>query len=68
MSADEILGLQAISIRLDRELIEEFKMLAALSGIGYQPLMRQALKEFSDKEKSRILEQAYSKAQARKSK
>lgn len=52
---DESIGLQPISIRLERSLIEDFKMIAQLNGLGYQPLMRQALKRFADCEKKRIL-------------
>lgn len=56
---DEGLGLKAISIRLEKELIEDFKMIAKLNGIGYQPLMRQALKRFAECEKKRILTEMY---------
>ena len=52
---DEALGLQPISIRLQKSLIEDFKMVATLNGIGYQPLMRQVLKRFVESEKKRIL-------------
>lgn len=52
---DDTLGLQPISIRLEKSLIEDFKMIASLNGLGYQPLMRQALKRFADAEKKRIL-------------
>ncbi len=40
---DESLGLQAISIRLQRELVEQIKELARQDGIGYQPYIRQLL-------------------------
>jgi uncharacterized protein (DUF4415 family) len=56
---DDALGLKAISIRLEKELIEDFKMIATLNGMGYQPLMRQALRRFADCEKKRILNEAY---------
>lgn len=52
---NEALGLQPISIRLEKSLIEDFKLIATMHGIGYQPLMRQALKRFADCEKKRIL-------------
>ena len=48
-------GLQPISIRLQKSLIEDFKMIAEINGIGYQPLIRQVLKRFADSEKRRIL-------------
>ena len=51
---DTSLGLQLISIRLQKSLIEDFKAIASLNGIGYQPLMRQILKRFVDGEKKRI--------------
>lgn len=52
---DESLGLQMISIRLDKELIESFKMLGSFHGIGYQPLMRDALKRFAECEMKSIV-------------
>lgn len=47
---DEDLGLQMISIRLSKELINSFKLLGHKYGMGYQPLMREALKRFADGE------------------
>lgn len=52
---NEHLELQPISIRLEKSLIEDFKIIAKLHGLGYQPLMRQTLKRFADCEKKRIL-------------
>lgn len=53
---DEAAGMQLISIRLPRDLIEDYKLIASLNkDIGYQPLMRQILQRFADSEKSRIL-------------
>lgn len=40
---DASLGLQAISIRLPKQLIEGYKLVAAHHGVGYQPLMRDIL-------------------------
>lgn len=51
----EAAGLHPISIRLQKSLIEDFKMIAEINGIGYQPLIRQVLKRFADAEKRRIL-------------
>jgi len=51
---DEALGLQAISIRLNKELIEDFKFIAKFHCVGYQPLMRDALKRFAEAEYKRI--------------
>lgn len=52
---DAAAELQPISIRLQKSLIEDFKMIAEINGIGYQPLIRQVLKRFADSEKRRIL-------------
>lgn len=52
---NEAAGLQPISIRLQKSLIEDFKMIAEIHGIGYQPMIRQVLKRFADSEKKRIL-------------
>ena len=52
---DEAQGMHAISIRLDRELIETFKQIARIHDIGYQPLMREALRRFADAEIKTIL-------------
>ena len=40
---DEATGLQLISIRLPKLLIEQVKQLAGLEGIGYQPYVRKVL-------------------------
>ena len=52
---DDSLGLQLISIRLPKSLIEDFKSIAKLNGLGYQPLMRQVLKRFAEGEKRQIM-------------
>lgn len=52
---DEALELQAISIRLHKSLIEDFKLIAGMNGLGYQTLMRQVLKRFADCEKKQML-------------
>ncbi len=54
---DERLGLQTISIRLQKSLIDDLKVLAEEDGIGYQPYMRQILmrhvrKAYSEKRDS----------------
>jgi predicted DNA binding CopG/RHH family protein len=43
---EDALGLQSISIRLPRQLIETYKLIASHHGIGYQPLMRDILQRF----------------------
>lgn len=52
---EDALGMQMISIRLDKGLIDSFKMLGAFHGIGYQPLMRDAMKRFADGEMKAIV-------------
>ncbi|MBY0578757.1 MAG: BrnA antitoxin family protein [Burkholderiales bacterium] len=52
---DDALGLQMISIRLDKSLIESFKILGSFHGVGYQPLMRDALKRFAESEMKAIV-------------
>lgn len=44
---DAGLGLQLISIRLNKGLLEKLKRLAKLDGIGYQPLIRQILTKYT---------------------
>ena len=40
------LGMQSISIRLPKEMIEAYKLIATHHGVGYQPLMRDILQRF----------------------
>lgn len=51
---DDALGMQMISIRLPKELIEEFKVIAQVHKLGYQPLMRDALKRFAEAELKKL--------------
>lgn len=43
---DQRLGLQTISIRLQKNLIDNLKSLAEEDGIGYQPYVRQILMRY----------------------
>ena len=52
---DDVMELQMISIRLQKSLIEDLKMIAKLNGIGYQPLIKQVLARFTDCEKKQLL-------------
>jgi hypothetical protein len=55
---DEAAGTQLISIRMQKSMIEDFKMIAALNGtLGYQTLMKQILQRFVDCEKKSLLRQ-----------
>jgi uncharacterized protein (DUF4415 family) len=65
---DEALGLQMISIRLDKELIDTFKLLGKKYQMGYQPLMREALKRFVDSELKMVALEALEKHHLVKSK
>ncbi|WP_114652477.1 hypothetical protein [Polynucleobacter necessarius] len=65
---DEALGLQMISIRLEQDLIESYKLLGAKYDIGYQPLMREALKRFIEGEFKLIASEALEKQRAEKQK
>lgn len=44
---DDSLGLQAISIRLQKDLLEQLKNLAKTEGLGYQPFIRQILTRYA---------------------
>jgi hypothetical protein len=52
---DESLGLQMISIRLPKRLIDQLKIIAKHSGIGYQPLMRDVLSRYARGELIQVL-------------
>lgn len=52
---NDALGMQMISIRLPKSVIEDFKVIAQIEGIGYQPLMRTALMRFAECEAKRVM-------------
>jgi predicted DNA binding CopG/RHH family protein len=52
---EEAAGLQMISIRLPKSVIEDFKAIARIEGVGYQPLMRTALIRFAECEAKRVV-------------
>lgn len=52
---DEDLGFRAISLRMDKTLIDQFKELARLDGIGYQPLMRYVLMDYAKANEHRLI-------------
>ena len=54
---DEALGLQSISIRLPKELISQYKLIAHFHGVGYQPLMRDVMQRFVKGAMQEILQQ-----------
>jgi hypothetical protein len=61
---NEALELQSISIRLQKSLIEDFKRIAKLRRIGYQPLMRQVLNRFVECELKQLLKERVSEMEA----
>lgn len=65
---DEALGLQMISIRLEKDLIESYKLLGTKYDMGYQPLMREALKRFVEGEFKLIASEALERQKADKHK
>ncbi|MGP7732884.1 hypothetical protein [Oceanimonas smirnovii] len=52
-SINEALNLELVSVRFEKTLIEDLKMLAEQNGISYQPLIRQAITRFIEAEKKR---------------
>lgn len=59
---DEALGMQAISIRLPRQLVDHYKLIAHFHGVGYQPLMRDVLARFVPAALKEVLEAEQAKA------
>ena len=53
---DEHVGLQMISIRLQKNLIDGLKIIAEKEGVGYQPLIRRVLVRFVDSEFKRMVQ------------
>jgi predicted DNA binding CopG/RHH family protein len=49
-SLDHQLELQMISIRLQKSLIQDLKLISEANGIGYQPLIRDVLSRFARNE------------------
>ena len=60
---DAALGLQAISIRLTKQMVEQYKLIAHFHGVGYQPLMRDVLARFVPGALREILEAEKAKAE-----
>lgn len=65
-AVDAALGLQPISIRLHKSLIEDFKIIAQFHGLGYQTLMRQVLVRFADCEKKQLIREYAAETARRK--
>lgn len=56
------LELQSISIRLPKQLIEHYKLIAHFHGVGYQPLMRDVMARFVPGALKEIFEAEQAKA------
>lgn len=56
--------LQAISLRINKDLLIDLKELAKMYGIGYQPLIKQILRRFVDAEKRRLANEYLSELNA----
>lgn len=64
---DEALGLQLISIRLQKGLLEALKVIAKHHGIGYQPMIRDLLNRFAISESKQIYQKLLEEAQKKES-
>ena len=53
---EETLDLKAISIRLPKDMVRNYKLIAGFHGVGYQPLMRDVLHRFVKDGLKEILE------------
>jgi len=62
----EATGMQLISIRLPKSVIEDFKVIAQLEGLGYQPLMRIALMRYAECEAKRVMREYATKVMTEK--
>ncbi|OYD50688.1 hypothetical protein [Acidovorax kalamii] len=59
---DDALGMQSISIRMPKGMIDAYKLIAAHHGVGYQPLMRDILQRFIPEGMKEVLEHHTAKA------
>ena len=64
-SIDAAFGLKPISIRMEIELLNSLKAIAAYRKLGYQPLMRQVLQRFVDSELKQIALERMSQTETR---
>lgn len=63
---DDALELKLISIRLQKALIDQLKMISRFHGIGYQPLIRDVLNRFASHELVSIVNQIQDQKKAEK--
>ena len=62
---DDSLGLHPVSIRLEKTLISNLKLIAKLRGVSYQPLIRDLLNRFADSEFKAVLHEQAEQAKLR---
>jgi predicted DNA binding CopG/RHH family protein len=62
---DDALGLQMISIRLQKDLLDQLKLIAKFHGIGYQPMVRDVLSRWARREIVDIAKQQMEEKEAR---
>lgn len=62
---DDAFELQMISIRLQKQLLNDLKFIAEYRGIGYQPLVREVVSRFARAEMSAIARELQEQKQAR---
>jgi hypothetical protein len=62
---DDSLGLHPVSIRLEKSLISNLKLIAELRNVSYQPLIRDLLNRFVDSEFKAILNEQSEQAKRR---
>lgn len=60
---DAASGMQAISIRLPKDLIDACKLIASAHGVGYQPLIRDVLHRFVASELKQIAQHHQNRAE-----
>ncbi|WP_082033696.1 hypothetical protein [Pseudomonas sp. PI1] len=61
---DDALGLQLISIRLQKQLVGDLKKIAEYHGVGYQPMIRDLLNRFARSEIKKIMCQRLNEIEA----
>lgn len=59
---EDALGMQSISIRLPKQMVEAYKLIAVHHGVGYQPLMRDILQRFIPEGLKEVVEHHTKKA------
>jgi hypothetical protein len=64
-AVEDALELQMISIRLQKELIEQLKFLAQYHGVGYQPLIRDVLARWARSEMLLVANQMQKELEAK---